>query len=153
MVEKKYGKYVLTDFKENSTIPQVASPQAYFRGGAQIPGANLNMGWQVFTQPIHLEKEPHTHDCDEYLIFLGAKLPDVFDFKAEVEFYLGEEEEEFTIDKATIIYIPEGMVHCPLNFKRIDEPILFHAILLAPKFTKRVNGKEIIFESPKSSPE
>lgn len=149
MAEKKYGKYVLTNFKENSTLPQIASPQAYFRGGEQIPGANLNMGWQVFTQPIHLEKEPHTHDCDEYLIFLSAKLPDGFDFKAEVEFHIGEEEEEFTIDKATIIYIPEGLVHCPLNFKRIDEPILFQAILLAPKFTKRMKGKEYVFDSPK----
>ncbi len=150
MAEKKYGKYVLTDFKENSRLPQVASPQAYFRGAEQIPGANLNMGWQVFTQPIHLEKEPHTHDCDEYLIFLSAKLPDGFDFKAEVEFHMGEEEEEFIIDKSTIIYIPEGMPHSPLNFKRIDEPILFQAILLSPRFTKRVKGKEVIFEAPKS---
>lgn len=148
MTERKYEKYVLTDFREEPNFPGIASPQAYFRGGIQIPGANLNMGWQLFTQPIYLEKEPHTHDVDEYLCFLGGKLPDVFDFKAEIEFWLGEEGEKYIINKATIIFIPKGLVHCPLNFKRIDEPILFHAILLAPGFTKRMKGKEYAYDGP-----
>jgi mannose-6-phosphate isomerase-like protein (cupin superfamily) len=126
----------------------VASPQAYFRGARQIPGAEMNMGWQLFVKPIYLEKEPHTHNVDEYLILLGGKLPDVFDFKAEIDFWLGEEQEKYVINKATIIYIPKGMVHCPLNIKRIDEPILFHAILLGPKFTKTVNGKEYSYDGP-----
>jgi hypothetical protein len=151
MTKRKYEKYVLTEFKEEPNFPGIASPQAYFRGGRQIPGANLNMGWQLFTQPIYLEKEPHTHDFDEYLCFLGGKLPDVFDFKAEIEFWLGEEGEKYIIDKATIIFIPKGLVHCPLNFKRIDEPILFHAILLAPRFTKQMKGKEYAYDGPNFS--
>ena len=149
MADKKYRKYVFTDFKEESTLPQIASPQAYFRGGIQIPGAGMNMGWQLFTQPIHLEKEPHTHNVDEYLIFLGGKLPDVFDFKAEIDFWMGEEQEQYLINQATIIFIPKGMVHCPLNFRKIDEPILFHAILLAPRFTKQMGGKEFSYDGPK----
>jgi mannose-6-phosphate isomerase-like protein (cupin superfamily) len=148
MAEVKYGKYFLTEFREPSNLPAVASPQAYFRGARQIPGANLNMGWQLFVEPIYLEKGPHTHDVDEYLIFLGGKLPDVFDFKAEIDFWIGEEQEKHIIDKATIIYIPRGLVHCPLNFKRIDEPILFHAILLAPRFTKTMRGKEYSYDGP-----
>lgn len=148
MAETKYGQYFLTEFKEKSTLPEIASPQAYFRGARQIPGANLNMGWQVFTQPIHLEKEPHTHDVDEYLIFLGSKLPDVFDFNAEIDFWIGEEMEKHVINSATVIFIPKGMVHCPLNFRRIDEPIMFHAILLGPKFTKRMAGKEYSYDGP-----
>jgi mannose-6-phosphate isomerase-like protein (cupin superfamily) len=153
MAETKYDKYVLTDFREEPNFPGIASPQAYFRGGIQIPGANLNMGWQLFTQPIQLETEPHTHDVDEYLVFLGGKLPDVFDFKAEIEFWMGKEQEKYIIDKATIIFIPRGLVHCPLNFKRIDEPVLFQAILLAPRFTKRMGGKDYVYDGPKFSKE
>jgi hypothetical protein len=149
MAEKKYEKYVLTDFREEANLPGVASPQAYFRGEVQIPGAGMNMGWQVFTDPIHLEKEPHTHNVDEYLIFLGASLPDVFDFSAEIDFYLGEEQEYYLVDKATIIFIPRGMVHCPLNFRKIEKPVLFHAILLAPGFTKTMDGKEYAYNGPK----
>ncbi len=149
MAESKYDKYFLTEFKEPSNLPAVAGPQAYFRGAKQIPGANLNMGWQLFIKPIYLEKEPHTHDVDEYLIFLGGKLPDLFDsFKAEIDFCIGEEQEQRVIDKATIIFIPKGLVHCPLNFRKIDEPILFHAILLAPRFTKTMGGKEYSYDGP-----
>lgn len=149
MAERKYEKYVLTDFREEPNFPGVMSPQAYFRGAVQIPGATMNMGWQVLTEPIFLEKEPHSHDEDEYLVFLGSRLPDVFDFSADIDFYLGEEMEHYVIDKATIIYIPKGMLHCPLNFKRIDIPILFHAILLAPRFTKEMDGKQYAYDGPR----
>jgi uncharacterized RmlC-like cupin family protein len=145
----KYSQYFLTDFKEGANHAAVASPQAYFRGARQLPGATLNMGWQVFTKPIQLEKEAHTHDFDEYLVFLGAKLPDVFSsFKAEIDFYIGEELEYHPITKATIIFIPAGLTHCPLNFKKLDEPVLFHAILLSPRFTKKMAGKEYAYDGP-----
>jgi len=149
MTEAKYSKLFLTEFKEDANLPAVAGPQAYFRGARQIPGANLNMGWQLFTKPIFLEKEPHTHDVDEYLVFLGAKLPDVFSsFKAEIDFWIGEEQEYHLINRATIIFIPKGLLHTPLNFRKIDEPVLFSAILLGPKFTKRMGGKEYSYDGP-----
>lgn len=148
MTEKKYAQHFLTDFKEEMEVPFLAKPQAYFRGARQLPGAQLNMGWQVFTQSVRLEKEPHTHDADEYLVFLGSKLPDVFDFDAEIELWIGEEMEKHVINSATIVYIPKGLSHCPLNFKRIDEPVLFQAVLLTPKFQKIVDGKEITFDGP-----
>ena len=76
MVELKYAKYLFGDFKEDSNLPVVASPQAYLQGSRRISGASMNMGWQLFVKPIFLEREPHTHDADEYLIFLGGELPD-----------------------------------------------------------------------------
>jgi hypothetical protein len=66
------------------------SPQAYFRGDSDMPGANMNVGFQVFKAPVYLEREPHFHREEEYLVFLGAKLPDVFSsFDAEIELYMG----------------------------------------------------------------
>ena len=44
---------------------------------------------------------------------------------AEVELYLGEEGERHVITHTTIVHIPKGMIHCPLNFKKIDRPIMF----------------------------
>ncbi|MCJ7604629.1 MAG: hypothetical protein MUO19_01165 [Dehalococcoidales bacterium] len=149
MTESKYGKYILHDFKEDSNIPAVTGPQAYFRGARQIPGANMNMGWQLFTSPVHLEKEPHTHDVDEYLIFLGGGLPDLFgSFDAEIDFWIGEELEYHLIDKATIIYIPKDLPHTPLNFRKINKPVLFSALMLGPKFTKTMNGQEFTYDGP-----
>ena len=152
MPETKYGKYFLTDSgaapKANDWVslnslppcPEIASPQTYFRGDPALPGANLSMGWQVFIKPYRLESIPHTHDVDEYLIFLGAKPPDLCgSFKAEIDFWIGEELEKHTITSTTVVFIPKGVVHCPLNLRKIDEPVLFHALHLGPKFTaKRV---------------
>jgi hypothetical protein len=152
MAETKYGKYFLSDDgsppKENDYVslnslppfPEIASPQTYFRGDAALPGATASMGWQVFVKPYRLETIPHTHDVDEFLMFLGAELPDLCSsFDAEIDLWMGEEIEKHTITSTTIVYIPRGILHCPLNFRIVNKPVLFHALLLSPKFTaKRV---------------
>jgi len=149
MAKKKYNKLVFSGFKESMDLPFIAKPQAYFRGANQIPGAGMNMGWQLFIQPIQLEREPHTHDADEYLIFLGNDPADWFSsFDAQIDFFLGEEMEKYLIDKPTIVYIPPNMVHCPLNFRVINRPVLFTALLQTPVFTKTMNGKEFTFKGP-----
>jgi len=147
--EGKYAKYLFSDFRAESNFPAVAGPQAYFRGARQIPGANMNMGWQLFTQPVFLEKEPHTHDVDEYLIFLGGQLPDLFSsFEAEIDFWMGEEQEQYLITKPTIIFVPKNLPHTPLNFRKIVKPVLFSALLLGPRFTKHMAGKDYAYDGP-----
>ncbi|NLO48484.1 MAG: hypothetical protein GX111_09235 [Clostridiales bacterium] len=114
------------------------SPQAYFRGDSDIPGANMSCGFQVFKAPVFLEREPHFHREEEYLVFLGAKLPDVFSsFDAEIEFFMGptlDEMEKIVITKPTIIRIPKCMWHSPLDFKRMTKPVLFQAVAMHGKF-------------------
>jgi hypothetical protein len=149
MVGKKYQKLVFSGFKENMDLPFIAKPQAYFRGANQIPGAGINMGWQLFIRPILLEKESHTHNTDEYLIFLGNDPADWFSsFDAQIDLFLGEEMEKYLIDKPTIVYIPHEMPHCPLNFRVLNGPVLFTALLQSPIFTKTMKGKEYTFKGP-----
>jgi hypothetical protein len=131
----KYDNLFCTRLKENSMTDVVAGPQAYFRGESDLPGAKINMGWQVFVKPYKLELESHHHDTDEYLIFLGAGLPDlVGSFDGEIELFLGKEYEKHTITKATLLYIPAGLEHNPLDIKRLSKPMLFSALQLAPYF-------------------
>jgi hypothetical protein len=140
----KYGKYFLSDNhqppKANDFVslnslppfPEIASPQTYFRGAVALPGATATIGWQVFNAPVCWET-PHTHKYDEFLIFLGAQLPDLCSsFDAEVDFWMGEEMEKHTITSTTVIYIPKGLMHSPLNFRAIRKPVLFHALYLGP---------------------
>jgi hypothetical protein len=149
MAKKKYAKYVFSGFREVMNLPYIAKPQAYFRGARQIPGAGINMGWQLFIKPILLEKEPHTHNADEYLIFLGCDPADWFSsFDAEIDLFIGEEMEKYLIDKPTIVYIPANLTHCPLDFRVINKPVLFTALLQTPIFTKTMKGKEYKFDGP-----
>lgn len=139
----KFGKLVFEFPQENNEVvaegdPEdfVVKPQAYFRGASQIPGSEFNSSFQIFVKPFFLDRVQHRHPKDEYLVFLGASFPNVFDFDAKIEFTLGkgEEAETYVIDKPTIIRVPAGMYHCPLNFKEVNKPVLFLAMCMMPMF-------------------
>jgi hypothetical protein len=132
----KYDHLFCTKMKEKVTIPEVKGPhQTYFRGESELPGAGINMGWQVFTKPIKLEQQSHRHDVDEYLFFMGAELPDlVSSFDGEIEIFLGNEYERHIITKATVIYVPRGMEHNPMEIRKLNKPMMLSALLLAPYF-------------------
>jgi hypothetical protein len=137
----KYSQYLFSDLRDpiSTTLKYMDSrPAAYFRGAHQIPGASINMGWQVIKQGGYfMEKEGHYHMADEYFAILGAELPDVFSsFDAEVELWMGPEQEKHVITKPTFVFIPAGFQHCPLNFKKVNKPLLFQAIHLGPYFQK-----------------
>ena len=140
----KYGKFFLSDDgqppKANDFVslnslppfPEIASPQTYFRGASALPGATATIGWQVFTDPVCWET-PHVHKYDEFLIFLGAELPDLCSsFDAEIDLWMGEEMEKHTITSTTVVFIPKDVQHAPLNFRTIRKPVLFHALYLGP---------------------
>jgi hypothetical protein len=132
----KYDHLFSTKLRENSMIPKIVpGPQAYFRGDSDLPGAKINMGWQIFVKEYKLEMESHHHDTDEYLFFLGSTLPDlVGSFDAEIEYFMGKEYEKHTITQATVLYIPAGVEHNPCWIKRVGKPLLFSALELSPYF-------------------
>jgi hypothetical protein len=132
----KYDHLFSTRLRENTIVPDIVpGPQAYFRGDSDLPGAKINMGWQIFTKPYRLEMESHHHDTDEYLFFLGSTLPDLAgSFDAEIEYFMGKEYERHIITKATVLYIPAGLEHNPCDIRRVGKPLLFSALQLAPYF-------------------
>ena len=139
----RFGKLVFALPQERNEIaaegdPEdfVVKPQAYFRGASQIPGAEFNQSFQIFVKPFFLDRVQHRHIKDEYLIFLGASFPNVFDFDAKIEFTIGkgDEAETYVITQPTVVRVPAGVYHCPLNFKEVNKPVLFLATLFTPMF-------------------
>jgi hypothetical protein len=150
-VGEKYSPYMFTGLKDNMSamLPTMGAPSAYFRGAWQIPGASINMGWQLITKANFMEKEGHHHLVDEYFAIFGAQMPDIWSsFDAVVELCMGPEEEKHIITQPTFVFVPKGLHHCPLNFKVVNKPILFQAIHLGPRFHKIMGGKEYWFEGP-----
>ena len=61
----KYAQYLFGNLQDpiSTNLKYMDSrPTAYFRGSHQIPGASINLGWQVIkTGGYFMEKEGHHH--------------------------------------------------------------------------------------------
>lgn len=115
-------------------------PQAYFRGETYMENAHLHMGWQVITAPMPMEEPHFHHGIEEYLVFFGAQLPDVFSsWDAEIDVMIGEDYDnmqKITITKPTIVRVPPNMWHCPIEFRKINKPVLWQAIYLSGTWSR-----------------
>jgi hypothetical protein len=106
------------------------------------------MAWRYIGEPMLFDRIPHSHPFDEYLCFLGGNLENIFDFDATIELSMGKEEEMYLIERPTVVYIPAGLVHTPLTFKRIDKPVLFHPIALTPDYYSNFGNNVTLYKKP-----
>lgn len=147
MSNKKYEKYILREplgilpLKEIQTASIIIGHEGHAEGWENLP---FNMAMHAIYMPFIIEKNGHVHDEDEILIFAGNNPMDFRDFGAEAVLTLGEEGEKHIINTTTAVYIPKGMVHCPLEFTRVDKPILFASIVLDSSGYKRDERPDVV---------
>jgi hypothetical protein len=87
-------------------------------------------------EPCLMEEAPHVHDFDMYLHFMSYDPDDMETLDADIEIGFGDEREIHTITEPCSVFIPKGMIHCPLEFKRVGKPLLFIHTSIAPHYTK-----------------
>jgi hypothetical protein len=99
-----------------------------------IPGAAVAIQWNwVWGMPEPNDFMPrHTHSNDEILFHLGNDPHNPLDLGAVIEISVGDD--VLTIDKTSVLYIPAGVEHCPLVWKRVDRPHLEIAIELGGEY-------------------
>jgi len=131
MTATKYGKYFI---KEPISIGKFVPNLRY---SSDFADTDFTIRWHYITGPYMMEEEPHAHDFDQFTCFIGGNPMDIREFDAEVELFLGEEGERHTINATTIVYIPSGLIHCPLNFKTVNKPIMFMNIPLTSHYGKK----------------
>jgi hypothetical protein len=132
MAKKKYSKYVM---KHGIETGSSGLPKIQIIGERDFK-SDFTIMCLVVTKPILMETYPHSHVFDMYLTFIGMDPNGLNELGAEIELGLGEEREMHVITTPTSVYIPKGMVHCPLNFKRIDKPVLLIHSTIASKYEK-----------------
>lgn len=137
MAETKYGKHIVKKPYRKGRNEEVVEPIVNLEGAKHGGGADITLSRSWITQPFTMIKEPHTHDYHQFLIFAGGNPLDVTEFDAEIEFFLGEEGEKHIIDSPTLVHIPPGLPHGPLKYVRIDKPIEFLDIFLAPEYIRK----------------
>jgi len=95
-----------------------------------VPGSNfyIETGW-VFGMPDpnpHIHE--HTHDYDEIVIHLGTDPKNQEELGGEIEFMVGGQ--PLKIDKTSAVYVPKGVKHGPLTWKKYSKPHLELTIMI-----------------------
>ncbi len=138
MAELKYAKNIITEdlmppmapeaiklmedqAKEGRTIDRTLLLGIYddiFKG-AFFAGCEIIWGL-TGDGPVNIEAT-HTHDFDEIIGFGGTNRNYPRELGGEIELWLGGE--KHIITKTCLIFIPKGVEHCPIYFRRVDTPI------------------------------
>ncbi len=134
MAETKYGKYISREPLRNiPTQPLLKGQEMYDVNGPEWDTACI-VHYSAIDKPILLLADPHTHPYPEFVCFIGGNVMNVRDFGAEVEMYMGEEQEKHVITTSSVVFLPAGFVHCPINFTRVTKPIVLMTISLGKDY-------------------
>jgi hypothetical protein len=131
MAAKKYSQYVI----QKPVAIGGYGPEFVFTGEKEYKSDFTIMFLRV-TEPTLMEEFAHSHDFDMYLYFMSFDPDNMGELGADIEIGLGVEREIHKITTPATVYIPAGMIHCPLEFKRVDKPVLFVHCTLASKYVK-----------------
>jgi len=141
MAETKYEKYVITEIK-----PDLASVSYAGKPKDIPPGGATRLFWlddYVAKGSFHVQcvwcwkasdgyiEQAHTHDFDEVISFLGTDPEHPYDLCGEIELWLGDE--KYIITRSCLVFVPKGLIHCPLRINRLDRPFL-HFVATSSKY-------------------
>jgi hypothetical protein len=145
MAESKYGKYIISGIPDD--IKQENEKRIAAEGGDSAgkmllytDGRFNPHAYYFTTQWVHKADEKgippikHDHSYDEYLGFFGSDTDNPEDLGGEVELSLGDE--KHTITKSCVVFVPAGVSHCPMKFKRVDKPIFYFATTPTSGYSK-----------------
>jgi hypothetical protein len=97
-------------------------------------GARINLNLSVVRKPYIYSDTTHKHNFTEFYFFFGSNPMDLKEFDGEVEFSFGPEKEKYVVAAPTIVVVPPGEFHFPLNFARIGKPIYFLEVSLTSNY-------------------
>jgi hypothetical protein len=141
MAATKYGKYVIREpLGTIATQPLLKDIERFEVNGPKW-GKDLIVSHSAVHKPMFMLKEPHTHAYDEFVCFIGGNPLDPRDFGAEIEMWMGEEQEKYVITSSTVVYCPANLPHCPLNFKVVTKPIILMTITLGKEYSQEAIKK------------
>ncbi len=147
MQEGKYGKYFLEE-PWGVIHPGTPEDAPKYIGMGQTHRVEhwaepLTQVLRPIYHPYMMIPKGHQHAVAEVLYFIGGDPMNFEEFGAEVEFTIGEsaDAEVHTITKTTWVQVPGNVPHCPLNFKRVDKPIMFGHIMFADTFDSTIVGR------------
>ena len=95
-----------------------------------IPGSDMYVeaGWVLAMPDPNPHIGEHAHNYDEIVIHLGIDPKNPEELGAEIEFVV--DGKALTIEKTSSVFVPKGVKHGPLTWKRFDKPHLEMTIMI-----------------------
>jgi hypothetical protein len=142
-----YQKYIITDYAGRPAItdadrerepmlaalPQISIPLTYLDKNKIEGGLYAECMW--FHKGSDATMEAHSHDWDEIIGFYGSNPEDYHDLGGQIELWLGDEKHILT--KSCMVFIPKGLKHCPLIFRKVERPIFHWAVGLSSTYNRK----------------
>jgi len=76
----------------------------------------------------------HTHDYDEAIAWVGSDPNDRYNLNGIVELWIDGKQN--ILEKSFIAFVPAGVVHGPINIRKIDKPMFHFTAGMGKKYTK-----------------
>jgi hypothetical protein len=136
----RYARYILTkpkphvpqDPSEKPAGPPKAKAKQIVSMDSEVsPGAFYADFMWMYSGDMTMSPKPHSHDFDEMIGIIGSDREHPRSVEG-VSIALGEEKHNIT--KSSLIFVPKGLQHCPLEFSNITKPVLCFTIGNTPKF-------------------
>ncbi|MBN1191470.1 MAG: hypothetical protein JXA46_17070 [Dehalococcoidales bacterium] len=101
-----------------------------------VPAASrMTLALTAIKKPYMFHEPTHKHAFTEFFIFFGSNPLDMKEFDADIEFTFGPEREKHVISSPTIVTIPPGVYHCPLNYARVGKPFYCIEAFMTSKYS------------------
>ncbi len=153
MAESEYEKYAVRKpiYEAGPSIKGRQSPTMTFMSEQQTGAPYyIELGWIYDIPDPNPHIQEHVHAYDEIVLHWGGdyKRPQVLG--GEIEFYIGGQ--PITFNTTTGIFIPAGVPHGPLTWKKFEFPHIEMAMMLGTGDIKKGWGDSGIGEAKSSLP-
>jgi hypothetical protein len=140
----RYARYIVTEPKRHGPPPDPGKPMPpppkaktthmVSLDGEVSPGAfYVDFVW-IWSGDMTMAPEPHAHDFDEMIGLVGwadKEHPRAID--GDVSIKIGDE--LHNIKQSSLVFVPRGLKHCPIEFKNIKRPVLCFTVGNTTKWT------------------
>ena len=137
MAESKYEYLKTTDIVRDTVYPPFLGMIFFDLKGAE----DFQIRFTHVSVPFEGKEDAHAHDFPQVFVFVPCgEDPKAYD--AETHFYLGEESDKLVIKDNFAVYVPAGLIHCPIIHKRVGTPFFFVNCPITPEYSAIVDGKK-----------
>ncbi len=135
MVEKEYAHLMKPFLVKDPPQGLYPEPRIWMEG-KDMEGfeAQFSFGFVKKPSVFHPLEGQVVHPYDECLVFEGTDLTNMLHLGAEISVEIGEEREEHVFTDPTVVLIPKGTPHGPVNVRKLDRTIVHYTIGLAPDY-------------------